>query len=347
MKILFDFQHPAHLHFFRNLIVRLKREGHVVRITGRDKDILVELARNYGMDIEIFGVARKGILNLGMEFLYRQWRLRKIVNEFKPDVMMAIAGTYISLLGKLMDVPAYVFYDTEHATLSNLMAYPFATCTYVPCCYLKKIRWRHLRYNGYHELAYLHPDYFKPDPTVLDEVGLKKGEIFSIVRFVAWEAAHDIGQQRLTLKDKKRAVNELRRYGRVLISAESELPSDLEHLRLHLNVSRIHDLMAYASLIFGESGTMSSEGAVMGVPSVYINPLRLGYLEEQEHDYDIVFNFRPNQLDEAIAKGVDVLSNYRRDEWRAKAKRLVEEKIDVIKMVHKIALAKPYFKKEC
>ncbi|MFW9998329.1 MAG: hypothetical protein ACFFD4_40195, partial [Candidatus Odinarchaeota archaeon] len=63
-----------------------------------------------------------------------------------------------------MGVPVYVFYDTEHATISNLLAYPFATCIYVPRCYRKQIRWRHVRYSGYHELAYLHPKYFKPDP---------------------------------------------------------------------------------------------------------------------------------------------------------------------------------------
>lgn len=342
MNILFDLQHPAHLHFFRNVILRLQNKGHAVRITGRDKDILIELAKNFGIEVEIFGVARKGMLNLGCELLFRQWRLYKIVKEFKPDLMMAIAGTYISLVGKLMGVPVYVFYDTEHATLSNLLAYPFATCVYVPRCYLKKIRWRHERYNGYHELAYLHPKYFTPDPAILDEVGLKKGEIVTIVRFVAWGAAHDIGQHGFTVEDKIRAVKELGCYSRVLISAEGEIPAELEPLRLQIDVARIHHLMAYASLIFGESGTMPSEGAVMGVPGIYINPLRLGYLEEQERDYGLVFNFRPEQLDEAISRGVEILSNYRREEWQAKGQHLVEEKIDVTDMLYRIAMERPF-----
>ena len=49
MKVLVDLQHPAHLHFFRNLIVRLQSEEHIVRITGRNKEVLVQLAENYGI----------------------------------------------------------------------------------------------------------------------------------------------------------------------------------------------------------------------------------------------------------------------------------------------------------
>ena len=53
MKLLIDLQHPADIHFFRNLIARLQSEGHAVRITGRDKDIVIALGKSYGMEIEI------------------------------------------------------------------------------------------------------------------------------------------------------------------------------------------------------------------------------------------------------------------------------------------------------
>lgn len=338
MNILFDLQHPAHLHFFRNLITRLQEEGHNVYVTGRDKDILVELADYYGIDIKVFGVARRGILNLGTELLFRQWHLLRIIRHFKPDVIMAIAGTYISFLGRLMNIPVYIFYDTEHATISNLLSYPFATYVYVPQCYRKQIRWKHVRYNGYHELAYLHPKYFKPDPSVLEEAGLKPEEMFTIVRFVGWGAVHDLGLSGFTTTKKIQAVRELSRYSKVFISSEGELPEELEEYGHRLNVGRIHDLMAYASLIFGESATMASEGAVMGIPGVYLDPVGRGYTDEQEHKYNIVFNFTPEKQGDAIAKAVDILKNYREEEWRIIGKRIVEEKVDVTEMMYEVAL---------
>ncbi len=344
LRFLFDLQHPAHLHFFRPLITRLQAEGHHVRITGRDKDILVELATRYGIDISVFGIARKGILNLGKELICRQRQLYQIIREFKPDVMMAVAGTYISLLGKLRNIPTYIFYDTEHATISNLLAYPFATCIYVPKCYRKKIRWNHVRYNGYHEIAYLHPDYFDPDAdaSVLEAVGVKPDELFTLVRFVGWGAGHDIGRFGLTHQNKIQAITELSAWGKVFISSEGELPYELEKYRLQLDVTRIHSLMAHAALIFGESATMVSEGAVLGVPGIYIDPIGRGYTDEQEHEYGIVFNFNHKQQREAIQKAVSILSNYQnqnqRETWRAIGKKIIKEKIDVTKMMYRIAL---------
>jgi predicted glycosyltransferase len=344
MNILIDLQHPAHLHFFRNLGHRLVAEGHRVLFTGRDKDILVELGNLYGVDIEVFGVARKGLVNLGRELIYRQARLVPIIRRFRPDVMMAIAGTFVSSLGKALRIPTYVFYDTEHALASNALAYPFATCIYVPRAYLGNIWFRHERYAGYHELAYLHPDHFTPDPQVLAEAGIEPGESFTVVRFVAWGAAHDIGKRRLTREEKMSAVERLREHSRVVISGEGGLPRELEPHRVRVAVHRIHHLMHYASLVFGESGTMPSEAAVMGVPSVYVNPLRLGYLEEQERDYGLVNCYRPERFQEAVERGVSILRDYDREYWRAKGRKLIADKIDVTDMLFRIATELPHWR---
>ena len=72
-----------------------------------------------------------------------------------------------------------------------------AYCT--PEAYQEAAGPHHLRYRGYHELAYLHPRYFTPDPAVLGEAGLAPGEPFTLVRFVGWAAGHDIGHQGLSL----------------------------------------------------------------------------------------------------------------------------------------------------
>lgn len=344
MKFLFDLQHPAHLHFFRPLIERLKKEGHMIKITGRDKDILVDLARKYSLDMTVFGIARKGIFNLGKEWIYRQWKLNKILQKYKPDKMMAVAGTFIGLLGKLRKIPTYIFYDTEHATISNLLSYPFATCIYVPQCYRKKIKWHHVRYNGYHELAYLHPRYFTPDNSVLADVGVNSGECFTLVRFVNWGAGHDIGRSGFSYINKVNAIKLLEKYGPVFISSEGPLPKELEKYRLKLDISKIHSLIANAALIFGESATMVSEGAVLGIPGIYIDPIGRGYTDEQQNKYKIISHFTHTQQTEAIQKASEILKAYKenytleRKKWSKVGEKIIEEKIDVTEMIHKIAI---------
>jgi predicted glycosyltransferase len=178
---------------------------------------------------------------------------------------------------------------------------------------------------------------------VLEEVGVKPGELFTLVRFVGWGAGHDIGRRGLDREHKIEAVNQLRAFGPVFISCEGELPGELEGFRLQLDVTRVHSLMAYAALIFGESATMVSEGAVLGVPGIYIDPVGRGYTDEQEREYGIVFHFTQQQQSEAVEKALSILSHYRKEKWRAIGRRIIEEKIDVTGMIYDVATGNSNF----
>ena len=57
MRILFDMGHPAHVHFFKNAIWELEKQGHEVKVTARDKDVTLELLEAYGIPYEIWGSA--------------------------------------------------------------------------------------------------------------------------------------------------------------------------------------------------------------------------------------------------------------------------------------------------
>ncbi|MDD1696935.1 MAG: DUF354 domain-containing protein, partial [Methanoregula sp.] len=37
--MLIDIGHPAHVHFFKYLIRNMEKNGHVVKITARDKEV--------------------------------------------------------------------------------------------------------------------------------------------------------------------------------------------------------------------------------------------------------------------------------------------------------------------
>ncbi len=71
---------------------------------------------------------------------------------------------------------------------------------------------KHIRYNGFHELAYLHPERFNPDISVLNELNVKEKEKFVIMRFVSWNATHDFRQSGLSLKQKSELIEEISKY---------------------------------------------------------------------------------------------------------------------------------------
>ena len=79
------------------------------------------------------------------------------------------------------------------------------------------------------------------------------------------------------------------------------MPHDLERYRIHIPATRIHDALAYAALLYGESATMASECAVLGTPAIFLDDDGRGYTDEQEQLYGAVFNFTESLHDEQPA----------------------------------------------
>jgi len=341
MRILIDIKHPAHVHFFKNFIKIMKNEGHNILVTAREKEMTTYLLDKYNIKYIKISSIGKSKLDLLKELFVRNYRFYKIARKFKPDVLLGLMGITIAPVGKLLGIPSLVFYDTENARLTNKIAYFFCTNFITPNCYRKKLGKKNIRYKGCHELTYLHPDYFKPNPNVLKKAGIKKGEKFTIIRFVSWGASHDVGHKGLLNNLKIKAVEEFSKYGKVFITSEKPLPKEIEKFRLTLPAEEVHHLMYYATLLYGESATMASEAAVLGTYAIYIDNEGRGYTDEEERKYGLVFNYsesKENQL-KSIQKGVEILKNKNSKETaQEKRKKLLSDTVDVTKLIIKEVL---------
>jgi predicted glycosyltransferase len=330
MKILVEITHPAHVHFFRNAIGFWKKEGHDVFISARDKDIIIDLLVRYGLEHKILSRMYTKKLGLMVELLIHESRVFKIARRFKPDIIVSIAGVMNVHAAKLLKIPTIVFTDTEHAKLSNLLTFPFADVICTPSCYLDDLGDKQIRYDGYHELAYLHPNYFRPDGKVLDLLGLKEGEKFVIMRFVSWRASHDIGHRGLSIEMKRKSVQELSKYAKIFITSEEKLPQDLEPYQIRIPPEKIHDALYYATMYFGMSGTMATESAVLGIPSIHITypaVTKLGNFVELEKE-GLMYNFTDIKM--ALNKASEILrDSSARSKWNDKKQKLLKDKIDV------------------
>lgn len=330
MKILIDILHPAHVHFFKNFHIEMERRGHQVYVTARDKECACELLERYFLPYKVISRQKSGTSGLVSEMIQRTYRLSRVIREVKPDVLTGIMGPSIAVAGALRRIPAVVFYDTEFATQTNWFAYPLAHSVCTPDCYQGEVRGTHRTYAGYHELAYLHPNYFTPDLRKLEAFGVREDEPYSIVRFVSWEAIHDRRERGLSLQQKLQLVRLLEQRGRVLISSEGPLPEDLASRRVRGPVEDIHHLLAYAQTIVGESATMSSESAVLGTPAVFIATTGRGYTDDLEARYGLVRHVTEEQFHDAVDHIEDLFAADSPREFGARAReRLLEEKIDV------------------
>ena len=329
MRVIVDIGHPAHVHFFKNFIWEMRKRGHAILITASKKEITLELLKAYNFNY-IFSCKRYGGVGFAYELMKRDAQMFNLARRFKPDVITGINNTIAAHISRVTRAKSIIFTDTEHAKIANMVTFPFADVICTPSCFKKNFDKKQIRYNGYHELAYLHPNYFRPDPSVLGELGLKRSDKFVILRFVAWQASHDIGQHGFDMEAKRKLVKELEKYAQVFITSESSVPEEFEEHRITLPPEKIHDLLYYATMYIGEGATMATEAAILGTPSIYVSSLwdSMGNFHELEERYGLVLNFK--EPEPAINRVTELLKQQNvKQDWAEKRQKLLSDKIDV------------------
>jgi predicted glycosyltransferase len=301
MKIFIDIGHPAHVHYFRNFIGIMEDRGHCFLITARAREHVIDLLEYYRIPFENRGEGGHSIPGKIRYLFVTAWRQYCRAKKFKPDLFLDFSTIYSGPAAWLLRKPYITFTDTETTRLYRAFIKPFCKAVYTPQCFNRDFGKTHHRFNGLMELCYLHPRYFEPDPSVLEEVGLKSNERFAIVRFVGWRAVHDQGKRGFSDKRKIQLIRDLQEYGRVFISAEGNLPEELEPLRLKTESHKIHHLLFYATLLVGEGATMATEAAILGTPAVYLSDFRLGNLLYLEEKYGMVLNFGTSEKEQSMA----------------------------------------------
>lgn len=333
MRYLFYLGHPAHFHLFKVVIGELKSRGHHVMVLIKKKDILEELVRRQGWEYENINPEGRADNKLAMawKLIKRDGVIWRKVRKFKPDVMAGTSAE-ITHVGKLTGIPSYVFNEDDAAVvpLFARLAYPLATRIVAPrCCDVGKWESKKIPYEGYHELAYLHPNHFTPDPAAIPAIDTSKP--YFILRFASLTAHHDAGRGGITREIAARLVEQLSPHGRIYITAERPLEPEFEDYRIRIDPLAIHHAMAFASLYIGDSQTMAAEAAVLGTPSIRFNDFvgEIGYLADLEAR-GLAYGIRAGNPEKLYHTVSSLLTDpaATRATFRANREKMLQEKID-------------------
>ncbi len=334
MRILIDIGHPAHVHLFKNLYNSLKEKGNAPLVTVRDIPAAKILLDLYGIPYLELGSKSDSVKGKLLNQVKYDLRLRKIVRDNNIDLAIGTSITiaHVSKLTKANSI-AFDDDDDEVQPLMTRFGHPFADYVISPDVLKGKRKKKDtLYYAGYHELAYLHPNRFTPDNGVLREAGLKEGEKYFILRFNSFKAHHDVGIKGLSIENKRKLVELLSDYGKVFITTERETEPEFEQYKISLPPHKIHSFLYYAEMLVGDSQTMTSEAAVLGVPSIRSNSFvgRISYLEEEEHKYGLTFGFKPEDSEKMFKKLDELLNTPNlKAEWQKRRQKMLADKIDV------------------
>src|SRR5262245_18770680 len=204
-----------------------------------------------------------------IELVLRTLTTLWIARQFKANLFVSFGNPTVGLPARIMRKPYIAMTDTDHATEQHALFKPFATVIATPTVFKPDLGPKQVRYPGFHELAYLHPDEFTPDPAELTPLGLQPDDCFFVVRFVAWGATHDVGQRGFSLSEKRDLLRELSTYGRVLLSVEGDVDPEFMPFVTHFAPEKIHHYLAFATMYIGEGGTMLTEAALLGTPALF------------------------------------------------------------------------------
>lgn len=330
-RFLVSIHHPAQAHFYRYIIETLRENGHEVRATVRDKEMTAELLAAFDIEHTVLSRSRNTIAGTALSQATYETGLLREARRFQPDVLTSIGGIEISHVAPLVGAKSLAFTDTP-TTAGRLLTSPLLDVTSTPTAFKGKVRGEHRTYDGFHELAYLHPNRFEPRKELLREYGIDPDERIFLLRFVSWQAYHDVGESGFSRSAKRKLISTLDEEGTVYVTSEQPLPVDFEEYALPIPPVLIHDLLAVSDMYVGDSATMATEAAILGTPAIRSSSLvsdgDIGNFVELEESYELVYSFADEQR--AIDKTGQLLATEDlAATWKTRRDRLLEDTIDV------------------
>ena len=334
MKVLIYLNHPAHFHLFKNVFLDLKSKEIDFQVVCKKKDVLEDLLKGSATPYINVQVKERTTSKLSMisTIIQRGLRLLKIVRKYKPDLMIGTAFE-LAHIGKLTGIPFVSVNedDAEMIPLWSKYSYPWATYILSPfVCDNGKWNQKTVNYNSYHELAYLHPDHFTPDPAIVEKYFSSKSP-YVIMRFAQLTAHHDTGISGINLEISNELVKILKPHADIYITSERPLEKELEPYRLRIDPLDMHHVMAFATLYIGDSQTMAAEAGVLGTPFIRFNDFvgRLGYLAELEDKYQLGYGILTSDVEKLYETTSELIADPNlKERFQKRRQNMLSEKLN-------------------
>ena len=333
MNYLFDIVHPGQVHLFRHTIAILKEHVHKVFVTVKDIPSATVLLEKFGIEYISLGKKFNSIFLKGFSQIRYNYRLYKIARQENIDLGIgsSITVAHVSRFHKMKSI-ILDDDDPQAVKLFAKLAHPFAHCILSPEALAPHRKsYKDITYPGSHEVFYLHPNYFTPDPTILNALGIDVNETFFVLRFVAVKAYHDIGEEGLTLNQKLSIIEKVKPYGKVFITSEKKIEPELEQYQLKLSAEKIHHLLYYSAMFIGDSQTMTSEAGILGTPALKCNSFahRLSLPNLLEEKYELCYAFSNDEFTNMIEKIDELLAlKNLKAIWNGRKQRFIDDSID-------------------
>lgn len=334
-KIAVFLGHPAHYHMFKHMVAELERHNVVVDFLVKRKDVLEDLVKSCGHNYVVVRRqerSRAGKIGLMWALISMELRVTAYLLKNKPRLLI---GTYAPVFSHLTGVPMIVCCEDDTSVVPYFAktSYPYATAILSPQ-YCNGGKWdsKMTKYAGFQKLAYLHPNRFTPQRSIVEPHLRDRQKGYALIRFANLHAHHDDKIKGMTNAIAIRLVSLLSPKYDIYISSERPICKELEPFRLSINPQDIHHWLAYASIYIGDSQSMAVESSMLGTPSIRFSDFahRIGVLNTLEERYRLTTGI-PTDKPEQLFSLVEEMMNTPnlKEEYQRRRKNMLAEQIDV------------------
>jgi len=291
VRVWIDISNSPQVPFFRPLIALLQTRGHDVHVTTRDYAQTLELLQLHGIEHSKVGPRHggAGTWSKGRAMTGRLRALRSHTKGRRFDIALSHASHELPLVARSLGIPSAYAFDYEFARAQHGLGCRAAQRVVVPDALpqdrldrlgapASKVR----RYPGLKEEYYLHG--FRPDESVLDELGLDEKRVLVVVRTppevslyhrhgnplfvdVLQRLGQDAGAQAVVLP-------------RTVEQRQAIAALGLQSLVLPEKAVDAQSLVALSDLVVSAGGTMNREAVALGVPVYTTFAGELGAVDE-------------------------------------------------------------------
>jgi len=328
-KLSFDFSHPAHYLAFRNVLLNKDKLGFepfiFIQEKERLKDLLVEdnlnflIRRNKKTTLSRISLLPRDIL-----YIRKVMKERDIASNFGK---VSIVGSWAA---KTLNRRSIVIDDTDTPMGQiNICRWP-ATEIWTPNCYFRCLGKKHKKFNGIFHLAYLDPSVFQPTKSIPQSLGLLERGKPILIRIVSYEATHD-WKNRNNRDDFEYIINKLDKDYEIVLSIEGKnYPKKFDKFVKKFKAADYHHILAYSKLYIGSGASSAAEAAVLGVPSIYTNYQKPGFIQWLEKKYGII-----NSIETTLLNFDDVKNILKKKEskWIDIRKKILDDCINVPNLI--------------
>lgn len=268
--VVIDIIHYPHINFYKNAIKIITEKSIDLHVILRPRGKLISIFRKECPDIPfiLVGDHRKTILGKIFDMIERDIIFINYLRKINFDAGTAVGGVNITHASKFLAKPSIIFTDDLEYKLQYYLYSPIATHIILPKS-IPADGERFLKYNGFKELAYLHPNHFSPDKKALRTYNLNPYEYI----FIREVSNKSLNYRKTKMGQLSKILDHIKEKKlKILISIEDKSLIDLfkDHcIILKEPIEDIYSLMSYALFAVSSGDSMARESCLVGTPAIY------------------------------------------------------------------------------